>query len=89
METTLQNYLNYLCCSAPSNCSSEFATKQLNSLGDLLLVNGYNDSTTCSDATINLLSIGDLSQVYLYPTALNGATVELLSIGNVSLGFGY
>lgn len=88
MDTTLQDYLNGLCCSQNA-CNSLSATKNIIGLSNSVLVKAFESSAVCSTATNNILSIGNLSQGYLYPTALNGATVELLSIGNLSLGFGY
>ena len=88
MEANLQNYLNSLCC-VNSNCSSSFATKEINSLGNLALAKIYESLGTCVDATKKLETIGNSTLGYAYNTSLNGASVEMLSLGNVSLGFGY
>lgn len=88
MDTALQDYLNGLCC--PQNaCNSLSATKNIISLANLVLVKAFESNAVCSTATNNILSIGNVSQGYLYPNSLSGGTVELISIGNASLGFGY
>jgi hypothetical protein len=88
MPTPPLSYLNNLCC--PQNaCNSLSATKNIVSLANAILVKAFESNAVCSTATNNVMSIGNVSQGYLYSNSLSGGPVELISIGNVSLGFGY